>query len=107
MTTSLRTTALATGTALAALVTALGLGTTSGPAGDAPQVHTLPRVVVTGQVQRATPVIAELPRVVVTGQIQPARTAQVIELPRVVVTGHRVVNGTVMAQAGRIAASGV
>lgn len=107
MTTSLRTTALAAGTAFAALVTALVLGSTSGQAGEAPVVHQLPRVVVTGQVQRATPVIAELPRVVVTGTVQAARTAQVVELPRVVVTGHRVVDGTVMAQAGRIAASGV
>jgi hypothetical protein len=106
MTTTLRTTALAATTAFATVLTALVLGSTSGQAGEAPVVHQLPRVVVTGQVQRATPVIAELPRVVVTGTVQTPRSAQVVELPRVVVTGRRVVDGTVMAQAGRIAASG-
>ena len=107
MTRSIRTTALAASTAFATVVTVLVLGSTSGQAGQATVVHQLPRVVVTGQVQRSATVIAELPRVVVTGVKQATRTAQLIDLPRVVITGHRITDGTVMAQAGRIAASGV
>ena len=33
--------------------------------------------------------VYQLPRVVVTGHVQRAQVAQVVELPRVVVTGHR------------------
>lgn len=72
------------------------------------QVVQLPRVVVTGQVQRDEAVqVAQLPRVFVTGQVQRDAVAQIVQLPRVVVTGHKVHADTAMAQAGRIAASGV
>jgi hypothetical protein len=92
MTASIRTTtALAIGTTLATLVSAVVLSTLA-PA-ETLVVHELPRVVVTGQVQRdAAPRVVELPRVVVTGR-------------RVDSTGTPA--STAMAQAGRIAASGV
>jgi hypothetical protein len=103
MTASIRTTVLAAGTALATVASALVLSSLdSGPV----VVHELPRVVVTGEVQRVTTQVVQLPRVVVTGQVQRA-APQVAQLPRVVVTGHRVDSATAMAQAGRIAASGV
>lgn len=51
----------------------------------APQVHKLPRVVVTG---KATQEVAQLPRVVVTGYAV-RDVAQVEQLPRVTVTARR------------------
>lgn len=36
-----------------------------------------------------TDTVYQLPRVVVTGQLQRAQVAQIVELPRVVVTGRR------------------
>ncbi len=101
-TASIRTAALFAGTALVTIVSAVVLGSAPGQPIAQAEVHELPRVVVTGQVQRATPV-AELPRVVVTGRVQTAAT--VVELPRVVVTG-RIVQ-PVVAQAERSPARGV
>jgi hypothetical protein len=102
-TASIRTAAaLFAGTALVTIVSAVVLSSAPGLPIAQAEVYELPRVVVTGQVQRATPV-AELPRVVVTGRVQTA--GAVVELPRVVVTG-RIVQ-PVVAQAERSPASGV
>ena len=48
-------------------------------------------------------VVYELPRVVVTGKVQRVEVAQITQLPRMVVTGRRVVQGTLLAQAERFA----
>ena len=93
--------ALFAGTALVTIVSAVVLSSAPGQPIARAEVHELPRVVVTGHVQRAMPV-AELPRVVVTGRMQTAAT--VVDLPRVVVTGHTV--QPVLAQADRKLAHG-
>jgi hypothetical protein len=103
MTTQIRTAAVFASTALATVITALVLSTTtSSQAQVSPSVQQLPRVVITGKVVRpaAAPAVIELPRVVVTGHVQPVLTAGVIELPRVVVTGRKVdSDAAVLAQA--------
>ena len=105
MTASIRTAAaLFVGTALVTIVSAVVLSAAPGQPIAHADLPELPRVVVTGQVQRAT-AVAELPRVVVTGRVQ--TTARVIELPRVVVTGRIAQEVPVMAQAERNPASGV
>ena len=44
-------------------------------------------------------VVHQLPRVVVTGEVQRSQVAQIVELPRVVVTGRRVdATSTTVAQ---------
>ncbi|MFG5408492.1 hypothetical protein ABXN37_10750 [Piscinibacter sakaiensis] len=71
-----RTTAPATAAAtlFATVITAVVLGTLSGGAGARP-VFELPRVVISGRVQRpAEPTVIELPRVVVTGRPVPLQT---------------------------------
>lgn len=101
MTASIRTAAaLFVGTALVTIVSAVVLTSAPGQPIARADVPELPRVVVTGQVQR-TAVVAELPRVVVTGRVQ---TAAVVQLPRVVVTGR--VEQPVVAQAERSPAGG-
>lgn len=103
MTASTRTAAaLFTGTALVTIVSAVVLSSAPGQPIAQAEVPELPRVVVTGQVQRPA-AVAELPRVVVTGRVQTA--AAVVQLPRVVVTGR--VEQPVVAQAERSPASGV
>ena len=73
-----------------------------------PVVHQLPRVVVSGTVQRnPTAQVVELPRVVVSRTVQRKLTAQVVELPRVVVTGRiATATPTLLTQAGPDAAPG-
>ncbi|MBL8301449.1 MAG: hypothetical protein JNM26_01615 [Ideonella sp.] len=101
MTASIRTAAaLFVGTALVTIVSAVVLTSAPGQPIARADVPELPRVVVTGPVQR-TAVVAELPRVVVTGRVQ---TAAVVQLPRVVVTGR--VEQPVVAQAERSPAGG-
>lgn len=74
-----------TTTLFATIVSALVLTSTQGQARDeaargsaAPSAHGI--------------VVHQLPRVVVTGSVQRTETARVVELPRVVVTGRRVVD---------------
>ena len=53
---------------------------------------------------RTAEVVHQLPRVVVTGTVQRTQTAQIVELPRVVVTGRRSdASQTLMTQAERSA----
>ena len=63
-------TAATLGTVCVTVISALVLTSAPGQVQASAEVHELPRVVVTGQVQRSDTVrIAQLPRVVVTGRI--------------------------------------
>lgn len=71
-----------TTTLFATIVSALVLTSTQGQARDDAGSA--------ASTQRVHPVVVhQLPRVVVTGRVQRAETARIVELPRVVVTGRR------------------